>query len=355
MSDYSLSAQALHYMALEVPLLGEIAFDLERNLFLKSAPEPSTGAHVFVSGLARAGTTILMRELYNSGQFASLTYVDMPFVLCPNAWHLLSRRFSKEQAARERAHGDGILVDFNSPEALDEVFWRVFTRSDYIKEDGLHPYSPDTETLSAFGDYTRLVMRCRQKTRYLSKNNNNILRIPALRARFPDAVFLVPIREPVSQAQSLLSQHERFLQGDRFTQKYMTWLGHHEFGATHRPFVLGTRRGRFDDPSSLEYWLEQWIRCYSHLEAVFREREDQIYFVPYESLCGMPAVWQRVADVIGVDADAATPFKLSQVPLAWLSDSELLQTAQRLYSRIRQEALEKLGVRQSPAVKRRAA
>ena len=37
--------------------------------------------HVFITGLARSGTTILLNALYKSNIFASLTYSDMPFVL----------------------------------------------------------------------------------------------------------------------------------------------------------------------------------------------------------------------------------------------------------------------------------
>ncbi len=349
MSDYSLGAKALHHMALDLPFLGEVAFDVERSLFLKSSPRPTPGTHVFVSGLARAGTTILMREVYRSAQFASLTYVDMPFVLSPNAWNIISRRSLKQRPAQERAHGDGILVDVNSPEAFDEVFWRVLARDEYIKDDGLYPHTPDKETLRSFRDYTRLVMRCRKKTRYLSKNNNNILRISALRECFPDAVFLMPIREPVSQAQSLLSQHHRFLNSESFTRKYMNWLGHHEFGATHRPFVLTPGSPQFTDASGLEYWLEQWVQCYSYLDQVFRDCKDRIYFVPYESLCGLPAVWQRISEVIDVDGKGQTQFKMSKRPTDGAFDPELIRTARHLYSSISRRALERLGVESSTA------
>ena len=43
-------------------------------------------AHVFVTGMARSGTTILLQALHDTGKFASLTYADMPIVLSPNLW-----------------------------------------------------------------------------------------------------------------------------------------------------------------------------------------------------------------------------------------------------------------------------
>ena len=344
MPDYSIGARVLHHMALDWPIMGEMAFDVERSLFLKSSPDPIPGKHVFVSGLARAGTTILMREVHKSDQFASLTYADMPFVLCPNAWNIISRRSSKERPAEERAHGDGILVDVNSPEALDEVFWRVFARQEYIKCDGLYPHTPDEETLSYYRDYIRLVLRHRKKTRYLSKNNNNILRISALHRQFPNAVFLVPVREPLSHAQSLLSQHRRFLSRNGITRRYMIWLGHHEFGAAHRPFVLDAGSARFTDASSLDYWLEQWVRCYSYLDQVSQVCRDRTYFVPYERLCNLPVVWKRITEVIDVDDQGTTQFKKSEKTVEESPDPQMTKTAGDLYSRIRQRALEKLGV-----------
>ncbi|MGB5838386.1 MAG: hypothetical protein WBH14_15195, partial [Albidovulum sp.] len=122
MSDYSALDRLLHRMALASPVVAEMMHDMERGMFLKSAPEDG-GQHVFVTGLARAGTTILMREIHRTGDFGSLTYADMPFVLAPNLWARLSKKGQTAGVKAERAHGDGIEVDTQSPEALDEVYW----------------------------------------------------------------------------------------------------------------------------------------------------------------------------------------------------------------------------------------
>jgi hypothetical protein len=78
--------------------------------------------HVFIAGLARAGTTILMRRFYASQAFRSLTYRDMPFVLAPTLWRKLAAQSGRNLVTAERAHGDGILVDIDSPESFEEVF-----------------------------------------------------------------------------------------------------------------------------------------------------------------------------------------------------------------------------------------
>jgi hypothetical protein len=281
----------------------EVMHDMERSAFLKSAPIDE-GRHVFVTGLARAGTTILMREIHGSGEFGSLTYADMPFVLAPNFWHRLSANGRKAGARTERAHGDGIEVDFHSPEALDEVYWRIFAGSDYIRADRLVPHAPDDEQIAGYRDFIRLVLRRTGSSRYLSKNNNHLLRLGSLATAFHHSVILVPIRDPLAHARSLLNQHRRFLVSDGFTRDYMGWLAHHEFGATHRPFawdgapIMG-------DPLGLDYWLACWVAAHRRIERLEREHQN-IQLIPHNALTSDPAVWPAVARRIGI---APAPLK----------------------------------------------
>ena len=254
-ADYSGLDKLLHRLALGSVAVAEMLHDIERGMYLKSSPQ-SDGAHVYVTGLARAGSTILMREIHRSAAFGSLTYADMPFVLAPNLWANLTRP-KPAGPKTERAHGDGIAVDTHSPEALEEVYWRIFCGADYITETGLRPHTPDTDQVNAYLDLVRLILRRTGKTRYLAKNNNAILRLRPLAEAMPKSLFLIPIRDPLQHAQSLLHQHQRFLSPDPFTAQYMTWLAHHEFGATHRPFLFGAAPA--GDPGALDYWLNLWL------------------------------------------------------------------------------------------------
>ena len=68
MADYSALDKVLHRMALGARPLAEMLHDIERGMYLKTAPADN-GRHVFVTGLARAGTTILMREIHRTGAF----------------------------------------------------------------------------------------------------------------------------------------------------------------------------------------------------------------------------------------------------------------------------------------------
>ena len=339
-SGYSGLDQMLHRLALGSSAVAEMSHDIERGLFLKSSP-PDNGNHVFVTGLARAGTTILMREIHRTGQFGSLTYADMPFVLAPNLWARLSSKGATPGTRAERAHGDGIEVDTQSPEALDEVYWRTFDGGSYIGADGLRPHAPDTDLIAGYRDLIRLILRRTAKPRYVAKNNNNILRLPSLAAALPDAQFLVPLRDPLSHAASLLSQHERFLNSDPFVRDYMTWLGHHEFGATHRPFLFeGPPPG---DPMTLDYWLHVWIAAYAALDRAEADTTN-ICFVPYEALSADPAVWQAVARRIGVEPRAAEELRPVADKAPGAHDAALAAAALALHARLSVRASAKLGL-----------
>lgn len=335
MAEYSPADKFLHWLALSSPTRNELAFDLEKALFLNSAPEPAIHNHVFVQGLARAGTTILMREIYRTGEFSSLTYSDMPFVLCCNAWAALTSRSHRVLESTERAHGDGIFTDIDSPEALDEVFWRVFCGDRYLHKDYLQVHSVTAETLDLFKDYIRLILRRAKKGRYLSKNNNNILRLPALLQKFPDACFFIPVRSPLQHAASLLSQHRRFSNSDKFTRNYMTWLGHHEFGATHRPFRFPQSSVPFNGSRDcIDYWLAQWLNCYKYLDRILGPDVHNAWFVPYELLCEEPAMWARITERIEMQVTNTETFRLREHDVAEPVDRDLLTSAQTTYDSI---------------------
>ncbi|HMI19910.1 MAG TPA: sulfotransferase, partial [Sphingomonas sp.] len=231
----------LQRIALGTRFVPELSFDLERQLYLREAEELPLQPPIFVTGLARAGTTVIMRALHQSGGFAALTYRDLPFPLAPNLWARLGKPLRHAVAAAERAHGDGVLHDLDSPEAIEEMFWRHHEGGRYCRADGLSPVAPREETIDDFVDYVRLVQLRYKRPRYLSKNNNNVLRLPALIAAFPDAQLIHPFRDPAQQAASLLNQHRRACRlaaGDPFRARFMTWLGHHEFGADRRRLLL---------------------------------------------------------------------------------------------------------------------
>ncbi len=303
-SKYSRADKLLHQILLSGQTTAELLFDLEQSFFSKGRRDVSQGKHVFVSGLARAGTTVLMRLIHESGEFASLTYRDMPMVMAPNLWRKFSSSGQKEGQAEERAHGDGMQVDFDSPEALEEVFWRTFCGKSYIKSDRLIPMEADQETLEAFRIYVAHIVQRYGTSRYLSKNNNSILRLASLARAFPNAVILIPFRHPVAHAMSLQRQHKHFLDvhaSDAFSEKYMRWLVHHEFGADHRRFRFNGRGTDPDlKPSDLDYWIDLWIETYRYLADQQKALGEKAAFICYDDLTNNgPQAKSVLSDILG--------------------------------------------------------
>lgn len=288
-SAYGATARVLHRFALASPMIAQASHDLE-SMMNRKASAAGDQKHIFVAGLARAGTTVLMRSLYGSGHFRSLTYRDMPFVLMPKTWAGLSGLFRRQKAKEERAHGDRLLVDFDSPEAFEEVFWRCFCGEDYILPQSLQPHLPDSETVAQFRRFVGNVLASGEPAggrRYLSKNNNNLLRLAAIAEAFPSAAIVIPFRDPVQHALSLKRQHDLFCEThaqDPFALEYMNWLGHHEFGGNHRPFSFGERPDGAENltPDSLDYWLCCWIDAYHY---VLKNRPVNAALFSYEDLC----------------------------------------------------------------------
>ncbi|MFT8720613.1 sulfotransferase [Acetobacter sp.] len=278
----------LQRMALGNRAMLEISFDIERARYKPWKDESPQPGPLFVTGLARAGTTILTRLLHEQYGMASLTYRDLPFPLAPNSWAKLSAGFKRQVERSERGHGDGILHDLDSAEAIEEVFWRHFEGNRYVGADGLSPVPPLPETVDAFRDYVGLIRRRYGGARYLSKNNANVLRLPALIEAFPQAVLVHPFRDPLQQAESLRRQHEQALQlaaDDPFRLEFMRWLGHYEFGGDQRPFLFPGHPAADGDRGSIDYWLQLWVSVYSalldHSEAI----QTRQIFIDYDTVC----------------------------------------------------------------------
>lgn len=337
-SAYSPMAKLTHRLALAAPSRGELLLDLEHA----SAPKPPDGAlhgqHIFVAGLARAGTTVLMRAIYESGGFASLTYRDMPFVMAPNLWAKISRRSQRAMHKAERAHGDSVLVDFDSPEALEEPFWRAFCGQDYIKSDRLVPHTADEDAIATYRKFVGHVLVRYGADRYLAKNNNNILRLPTLLKAFPAATVVIPFRQPIAQATSLLDQHQRFLASDdAFTQDYMGWLAHHEFGPGHRPFSFSGSPPA-DTPKQIDYWLKLWIDVHRYLlETIDSQGSDgRLIPVAYEDVCSPDgAIWQALCRRVGIAA-SNPDLHARVIEGDGQADQALLSEASGIYGKLQQ-------------------
>ena len=258
--------------------------DIETQIYKKSIEAIEIESPVFIAGLPRSGTSVLLQALSSLSAFTSPSYRQMPFVLCPLLWDNISCPFRKNSDFVERAHGDGLKINYDSPEAFEEVVWNAFWGEKYHK-DSIDIFGVQRRT--SFEDYYLgyikkiLAISSKENPRYLSKNNANISRLSIIKEIFKDAKIIVPFREPRQHAASLLKQHLRFLEihkEDRFSKSYMDYLGHYEFGELHRPFNFEGRPS--GDPRKIDYWISYWESAYQHLL-----KQDGVFFLDYDRLC----------------------------------------------------------------------
>jgi hypothetical protein len=313
---YSPVERALHYIAFSVPFVQKALGELENDLFARQRERATAGREVFITGLPRAGTTLLLELLYRTGEFSSFTYRHMPFILAP----LIFGRASKANARSkeiERAHGDGMQVSLDSPEAFEEVLWLTYLRERIVTERTLEPLRAGMVTPQfeeAFRATIQKLLAESQSeggTRYLSKNNANLSRLDVLSQLFPDCTIMVAFREPSTHIASLMRQHQRFSTAhaaDPFARRYMAWIGHFEFGLNFKPINFsGWLDGReIDGNPTADFWLRYWTVAYRH---ALDESSGNVVFVDFDRLLAKQTTY---LDAIGRAVQMRRPEGLAE-------------------------------------------
>ena len=275
----------IHNTILNNRFILNFTYDIEKKFFIKKNKPVSD--KLFICGYARAGTTAILNNLYSTGYFISLLYSNLPFALSPkiNDYFRKLSLLKKNSVEKklERAHKDGIFIDQNSPEAFEEIFWKYKLNNNYIKDHIIEANKIEEKTLIDFEEY---ISHINKKDKiYLSKNNNNILRIQSL-VKIKNSNIFIILREPLSHCLSLLNQHINFIKlqnEDKFILEYMNSLGHYEFGLNQKSFFS---KNSTQDKLSLYYWLYEWKKNYENvLLTVNSSKSESIYFITYEGLC----------------------------------------------------------------------
>lgn len=327
--------------------------DVEKLLYGDTLEAISVTDPVFITALPRSGTTILLRLLWNTGHFASHTYEDMPFVLCPMLWSRFSQSFSTADISRERTHGDGLQVSGTSPEAFEEMIWKHFWTEHY-QADRIRPWRSEDHNpeFDRFLEaHMRKVIALRQEDeaesrRYLSKNNLNIARLAAPPPPLQEGIFLIPFRDPVQQAASMLRQHRRFLdlhEDDDFIREYMDAIGHHEFGKGLRPVNVGGWLDEAPSPQTLSFWLQYWSAAYRF---VLSETGPGTVLLSYDHLTEEPdALLPSLANALDLppasllrQADRVHPPRTHSVDAASLDESTRREAAS-IHDRLVEQAV----------------
>ena len=292
-TDYLLTRFA-HALPAAMKLLGDIETDL---LGGRVAAIP-IDRPVFINGLARSGTTLLLNLFAQLPQVATHRYSDFPFLFVPFAWNRLQHLIGNRSPPVERPHRDRIMITKDSPEAFEEPIWTHFFPAIHDPRALHRLTAADRQPLfdTFFTQHLRKVLLLRGGTRYVSKSNYNVTRIEYLADLLPDARFVVPVRHPVAHVESLMRQHKIFSDynvRDGRVAEYMRAAGHFEFGPQRVPVNIDLQNTRqiadawSSGQDDLGYSV-MWRSIYSHICTLKRTGSHlggRIEIIRYEDLC----------------------------------------------------------------------
>ncbi|HEV3009119.1 MAG TPA: sulfotransferase [Burkholderiales bacterium] len=310
--DYALVELSRRLMRL-LRVLGEAEFDA----FARQLRQVPIEAPVFVTGLARSGTTMVLTLLAQADGVATHRYRDFPFLCVPLAWNWLQDRLGGGEQAVERPHRDRIRITKESAEAFEEPIWQDFFPwvHDAARCHVMDGRESHAEFEAFFTSHLRKILWLRGGRRYVSKGNYNLARIEYLARLFPTARFVVPVRAPLAHVRSLGEQHAlfcRYAQGDARVPRYLAAAGHYEFGPQRRPVnfdpaKVGEIEAAWREGDDERGYARQWAQAYAHVD---RLRSDaaiasRILVVRFEDFCAQPgATARRILEFCGL-TDAA--------------------------------------------------
>jgi hypothetical protein len=291
-----------HYIARNPDLWMKIG-NFESKLLTEDLAAIVVSKPIYVCGLARSGSTLLLEILASQADTASHRYQDFPFVFTPFWWHtaLAFNRF-RDNTLRERAHGDKMLVNSQSPEAMEEMLWMAFFPNIH---DAAAKQVLDNATAHAgfehfYPNHVRKLLLTQKRKRYLSKGNYNITRMLYLQKLFPDARFIIPVRSPETHIASLMRQHQRFSEAgrnDADVVKHMSIAGHYEFGLDRRPIHAGDSarmdaiQAAWKAGDEVRGWALYWDMLYRFVHNQLQDNPalaKAALVVPFEKMYGHP-------------------------------------------------------------------
>ncbi len=274
---------------------------------------------VYVTGLARSGTTLLLEYLSSRPDFAFHRYRDFHGIFVPYWWRQGCKPCDSEP--QERAHGDRLQVTPDSPEAMEECLWMAFFRQlhDPGRSHVLGANSTNARFERFYRDHIYKLMLAHNRQRYLAKNNYNLTRVKYLLKLFPDARFVVAVRHPRSHIASLIKQHRLFCEAESQYPRalaYMRHVGHYEFGLDRRPIhtpdvdKIRQVRELWRAGEEVRGWARYWATLYGWFAAQLaddRRLKQSVEIVRYEDLCNAPeSTLGRVREQCEIADDGST-------------------------------------------------
>ena len=287
---------------------------LERKIARQSVDRP-----VYICGLPRAGTTITLQMLSEHPQVVTHKYADFLMPYMPYVWNkvfpLVPVNAMKEPV--QRIHRDRIEVTRDSAEMGEEILWEHFFPfiHDEQRYSVLDASTANPRFESFYRDHLRKLALVRGRSRYVSKAIMCVLRMQYLRKLFPDARFLLYVRNPFDHVASMIKQDRIWAEIERSDPRQIEIIeltGHHEFGPNQVMANVGDTelladiRRQFDAGDWARSRARYWAYVYGFVARQLTEDpqlREAACIVRYEDLCSdSPETIDRILAHTGLPA-----------------------------------------------------
>ena len=286
-----------------IPAVGDTLHTLEFSKMKKSMESLTVDRPIYVTGLARAGTTITLEMLSKHPDVATHRYLHMVMPYVPHWMQSFADKTPLMLSPTERVHKDGLMVNRNSPEAVEEIFWQRYfedtldeSTSSVMKKDISNP-----EFEEFYKAHIRKLMRDQLSTRYAAKNNYNVARMEYIQKILPDVKFLIIVRNPFDHIASLAKQDTILSEVEHQDPRLLDWtkiIGHREFGGSKicinfddTELVKDIREHWKNKRTYVTGWAKYWASAYSHVYKTLENNQElakAALVVRYETLCAEP-------------------------------------------------------------------
>lgn len=298
---------------------------LESRVTRRRTSQLAVERPIYICGLARAGTTVVLEILSRHPDVACHRYIHMPMPYLPYWWGAAAPKgqLGKPQPV-ERLHGDGVMVTRYSPEAVEEALWLAFFNRLHDEEhSNILDASVSNKAFEIFyRDHILKLLASQNGVRYVAKNNYNVSRLEYLLRIFPDARFLLVVRDPAGHLASLIRQNRIFESVENTNPKManlIQLIGHYEFGK-HRvcinvgdTSVVHEIRKLWSEGKDIQGWATYWAAIYGFVADRLEcniELAHATLVVRYEDLThDSSQTLERIIDHVGLSAELFAPVR----------------------------------------------
>ncbi|MGY5852655.1 MAG: sulfotransferase [Candidatus Thorarchaeota archaeon] len=301
------------------PFLANTLHNLESSMMSKRIEDIHVDRPTYITGMARAGTTVVLEMLSQHPDVAAHRYLHMVLPYTPHYVQQIANYLPIMTKPTERVHKDGMVVTRDSPEAVEEIFWQKYfeavvdeSKSNLLDGSAAHP------VFESFYDlHLRKLLANQNATRYLAKNNYNVSRMEYILKLYPSAKFILMIRNPFNHIASTAKQDGIFQEMEREDPRLLDWtkiIGHREFGSAKFCINMGSTktvekiRELWSKPDTyVRGWAVYWDSVYSYVDEKLNSNQkvaDASLLLRYEDLCNSPAeMIDKITTHLELDAD----------------------------------------------------